>query len=59
MAKWCNVCRSKKKGGPGILDLRKQNISLLWKWWWKLDTQYGLWQDIVRAKYMRNKTQIQ
>ena len=26
------------------------------KWWWKLETQRGLWQDIVRARYLRNKT---
>jgi hypothetical protein len=34
MVKWTKVCRSKKKGGLGILDLDKQNISLLCKWWW-------------------------
>jgi hypothetical protein len=28
---------------------------LLCKWWWKLDTEQGLWQDIVKAKYLRNK----
>jgi hypothetical protein len=55
MVKWCKICRFKKKGGLGVLDLRKQNISLLCKWWWKLDTQQGLWQDIVKAKYLRNK----
>jgi hypothetical protein len=56
MVKWTKVCRSKKKGGLGILDLHKQNISLLCKWWWKLDTEQGLWQDIVKAKYLRNKS---
>jgi hypothetical protein len=29
------------------------NLSLLCKWWWKLDSGKGLWQDIIRAKYMR------
>jgi hypothetical protein len=56
MVKWSKVCRSKKKGGLGLLDLQKQNINLLCKWWWKLETQYGLWQDIIKAKYLRNKT---
>jgi hypothetical protein len=56
MVKWTRVCRSKKKGGLGVKDLRKQNISLLCKWWWKLDTLDGLWQKIVKAKYLRNKT---
>lgn len=32
MVKWSRVCRSKKKGGMGVKDLRKQNISLLVKW---------------------------
>jgi hypothetical protein len=56
MVKWCRVCRSKGKGGLGVKDLRKQNISLLCKWWWKLETENGLWQDIVKAKYLRTKT---
>ena len=56
MVKWKRVCRSKSKGGLGVKDLRKQNISLLVKWWWKLETQEGLWQKIVKAKYLRNKT---
>jgi hypothetical protein len=29
---------------------------LLFKWWWKLETQDGLWQTIVKAKYFRNKS---
>jgi hypothetical protein len=56
MVKWTRVCRSKKKGGLGVKDIRKQNISLLCKWWWKLETLDGLWQDIIKAKYLRNKT---
>ena len=36
-------------------DLNKQNISLLCKCWWKLDTQDGLWQKNVKAKCLRNK----
>jgi hypothetical protein len=30
--------------------------SLLTKWWWKLEKENGLWQDIIQAKYMYNKT---
>jgi hypothetical protein len=40
----------------GVLDLEKQNISLMTKWWWKLETQEGLWQEIFKAKYFRNQT---
>lgn len=50
---WSRICRSKDKGGMGIKDLRKQNISLMLKWWWKLYTQQGIWQDIVKARYLR------
>jgi len=52
--KWSKICIPKKKGGLGIKDLRKLNISLLIKWWWKLESGEGLWQDIVKKKYMKN-----
>ena len=38
------------------MDLEKMNVSLLMKWWWKLESHDGLWQQIVRAKYLRNKS---
>jgi hypothetical protein len=55
MVKWTKVCRSKGKGGLGVKDLRKQNISLMCKWWYKLEKQGDLWQRIMRKKYMRGK----
>jgi hypothetical protein len=54
LIKWTKICNSKKKGGLGIKDIRKMNISLLCKWWWRLDIEDGLWQKIVRFKYLRN-----
>jgi hypothetical protein len=33
LVKWCRVRRSKCKGGQGVKELRKQNVSLLCKWW--------------------------
>jgi hypothetical protein len=27
------------------------NLSLLCKWWWKLEHEESLWQDIVKKKY--------
>jgi len=30
------------------------NIGLLCKWWWKLEHENGIWEDIVRAKYLYN-----
>jgi hypothetical protein len=30
------------------------NVGLLCKWWWKLEHEEGIWEDIVRQKYMKN-----
>uniref|UniRef100_A0A0A9G5B0 Reverse transcriptase zinc-binding domain-containing protein n=1 Tax=Arundo donax TaxID=35708 RepID=A0A0A9G5B0_ARUDO len=52
LVKWDRICRPKKKGGLGISSLRKMNISLLCKWWWHIEKRDGLWQEIVRRKYL-------
>jgi hypothetical protein len=51
MVKWRRICKSKAKDGLGVKDLRKHNISLLVKWWWKLETRDGLWEQIVKKKH--------
>jgi hypothetical protein len=56
LIEWEKICKSKKKGGLGIKNLRKMNISLLCKWWWKLEREDGLWQDIIKHKYLRSNT---
>lgn len=38
----------------GIKDIRKMNVSLLCKWWWRLERESGIWQEIVNFKYLRN-----
>jgi len=48
--------KQKKQGGLGIKDLRRMNISLLCKWWWRLEKEEGLWQQIVNHKYMKDTT---
>jgi hypothetical protein len=53
LVRWDKICRAKRNGGLGIKDLRKLNISLLVKWWWALENEQGLWQDIVRLKYVK------
>lgn len=53
LIKWEIICKGKKKGGLGIKDLRNFNISLLCKWWWKLEKEEGLRQKIVKHKYLR------
>jgi hypothetical protein len=54
LIKWGIICKSKKKGRLGIKDIRKMNISLLCKWWWRLEKEKGIWEEIVRAKYLKN-----
>jgi hypothetical protein len=56
LIKWEIICKNMKKGGLGIKDLRKLNISLLCKWWWRLETEEGLWQEIIKHKYLKNKS---
>ena len=51
MVKWQFVCRPREKGGLGIKNLKFFNIALLCKWWWRLENEDGLWQELVRAKY--------
>jgi hypothetical protein len=53
--RWENICKSKKKGGLGIKNIRKMNISLLCKWWWKLEKEKGIWQEIIKAKYLQKE----
>jgi hypothetical protein len=56
LVKWELICKSKKQGGLGIKDLRRMNISLLCKWWWRLEKEEGLWQQILNHKYMKDQT---
>jgi hypothetical protein len=36
-----------------VTNLHHKNVSLLYKWIWRLEYHYGLWQDLVRAKYLK------
>jgi hypothetical protein len=42
-------------GGIGNLDLEIQNKCLLSKWLFKLFNEDGLWQDVLRKKYVKDK----
>jgi hypothetical protein len=53
LVRWTKICKSKKKGGPGIKDIRKMNVSFLCKWLWKLETESGLWQQIINFNYLK------
>ena len=41
------------KGGLGVKDIAKMNVSLLCKWWWKLEREEGVWQEIIEKKYLK------
>jgi len=56
LVKWSVICLSKQKGGLGVKDIFKMNISLLSKWWWKLEKEDGLWQTLVKKKYLQKDT---
>ena len=56
LVRWETICQSKKKGGLGVKDIQKMNLSLLCKWWLKLENEKGIWQELVTAKYLKDKT---
>ena len=52
LAKWNVVCRPKDQGGLGIHDLQIKNTALLSKWLFKLLTEDGVWQTLLKRKYI-------
>ncbi|GKV39565.1 hypothetical protein SLEP1_g47323 [Rubroshorea leprosula] len=49
---WEMVCRSKEKGGLGVMDLRRRNWALLGKWWFRLgEGGESLWKRVMWDKY--------
>jgi hypothetical protein len=56
LVKWDLVCKPKQKDGLGVKNLQLFNHCLLCKWWWKLETEDGLWQRLAKAKYGINKS---
>ena len=55
LAKWDAVCRPKDLGGLGIHDLEVKNRALLGKWLFKLLTEEGVWQTLLKRKYVGSK----
>jgi hypothetical protein len=55
LIKWTVVCRSKDVGGLGVHDLEIKNSALLGKWIFKLLTEDGVWQTLVKRKYIGEK----
>ena len=55
LIRWSTITLSKKDGGLGIKDSAKMNVSLLCKWWWRLEHESGIWQEIIQVKYLHGK----
>jgi hypothetical protein len=55
LAKWNILCQPQDQGGLGILDLNMMNTALLSKWLYKLLTSDGMWQQLLRNKYVGSK----
>jgi hypothetical protein len=55
LTKWGILCLPKEQGGLGIINLEVQNICLLSKWLFKLIHEDGVWQELLRKKYFKNK----
>jgi hypothetical protein len=55
LAKWSVVCSPKDRDGLCIHDLEDKNTALLGKWLFKLLTQEGTWQTILKRKYIGQK----
>ena len=55
LTKWSVVCRPKDQGGLGVHDLEVKNRALLGKWLFKLLSEEGIWQTLVRRKYVGEK----
>jgi hypothetical protein len=49
------VCTPKDQGGLGINDLQVKNTTLLGKWLFKLLTEDGMWQILLKQKYVSSK----
>ena len=59
MTKWEVVFTLKDQGGLGVLNLHVHNKCLLSKWLFKWINGDGVWQQILRNKYIRDKTLTQ
>jgi hypothetical protein len=56
LVSWKIICKPKIKGGLGIKNLTKFNISLICKWWWKLENVEDPWKKFMWRKYLENST---
>jgi hypothetical protein len=55
LTKWSVLCTPKDQGGLGIQDLEVKNTALLGKWLFRLLTEDGICQTILKQKYVGSK----
>ncbi|KAL4289650.1 hypothetical protein GQ457_14G024300 [Hibiscus cannabinus] len=49
---WENICKPRRLGGLGVVDVKTKNQSLLNKWLWRYNSEPNeLWRKVVVAKY--------
>jgi hypothetical protein len=56
LTKWNIICRPKDQGGLGVEVLELKNKCLPSKWLYKLQTEEGVWQQLLRNKYLHSKS---
>ncbi|WVZ49763.1 hypothetical protein U9M48_001092 [Paspalum notatum var. saurae] len=56
LIKWEILCLPKDQGGLGIKNLEIQNVCLLSKWLYKFINEEGVWQELLKNKYLQGKT---
>lgn len=56
LVNWPVICQPRDQGGLGVTDISIKNICVLCKWLWKLETSDGIWQQLIRNKYLRTKS---
>jgi hypothetical protein len=58
-AKWHTVSQPKAIGGLGASNLSVKNSCLLSKWLYKLLNEDGMWQQLLKNKYLGDKSLTQ
>ena len=59
LVKWGLLCQPKDWGGLGIENLAIKNICLQSKWLFKLLNEEGMWQQLLRNKYLGSQPLVQ
>ena len=56
LMKWSIICQPKVQGGLDLQNHDIKNNCLLSKWLYKLYNEEGFWQQLLRNKYVKDKT---